>query len=127
MWAQPSFVRSPSAHGQATCGHFLSCWQSLCGYGRRRSALDYLEEFRAELLDIHPGRRLWHALSLLRGTLVLRLRRGHNNKAADAAVREGEELAPDEPHEAGRPRCNGNRPNAIEPEPVQGKRTNDYF
>jgi hypothetical protein len=47
----------------------------------------YLEEFRAELLDIHPGRRLWHARSLLRGAFVLRLRRGHNNKAADAAVR----------------------------------------
>jgi hypothetical protein len=28
-------------------------------------------------------------------------------------------------HEAGRPRCNGDRPYAIEPEPVQGMRTND--
>ncbi len=47
----------------------------------------YLEEFRAELLDIPPNTRLSHALSLLRGVLVLRLRRGLKNKAADAAVR----------------------------------------
>jgi hypothetical protein len=34
----------------------------------------YLEEFHAELLDVYRGRRLWHTLSLLRGTFVLRLR-----------------------------------------------------
>jgi hypothetical protein len=43
----------------------------------------YLEEFRAELLDIPRDTRLAHARSLLRGAFVLRLRRGLTNKAAD--------------------------------------------
>jgi vacuolar-type H+-ATPase subunit I/STV1 len=47
----------------------------------------YLEEFLAELLDIPPDTRLSHALSLLRGVFVLRLRRGLKNKAADATAR----------------------------------------
>lgn len=47
----------------------------------------YLEEFRAELLDLPRNTRLSHALSLLRGVFVLRLRRGLKNKATDAAVR----------------------------------------
>jgi hypothetical protein len=46
----------------------------------------YLEEFRAELLDVPRNTRLTHALSLVRGVFVLRLRRGLN-KATDAAVR----------------------------------------
>ena len=47
----------------------------------------YFEEFGAELLDVPCGTRLRHALSLLRGNFVLRLRCGHKNKRADAAVR----------------------------------------
>lgn len=47
----------------------------------------YLEEFRAELLDIPGDTRLSHALSLLRGVFVLRLRRGLRKETADAAVR----------------------------------------
>jgi hypothetical protein len=47
----------------------------------------YLEEFRAELLDVPGETRLRHALSLLRGVFVLRLRRGPKNEAADAAAR----------------------------------------
>jgi hypothetical protein len=47
----------------------------------------YLEEFRAELLDVPPNTRLSHALSLLRGVFVLRLRRGFKTEAADAAAR----------------------------------------
>jgi hypothetical protein len=46
----------------------------------------YLEEFRAELLDV-TDTRLSHAMSLLRGVLVLRLHRGLRKEAADAAVR----------------------------------------
>jgi hypothetical protein len=46
----------------------------------------YLEEFRAELLDVPGDKRLLHALSLLRGVLVLRLRRGLK-KAINVAVR----------------------------------------
>jgi phage repressor protein C with HTH and peptisase S24 domain len=42
----------------------------------------YLEEFRAELLDIPRDTRLSHARSLLRGAFVLRLRRGLTHKAA---------------------------------------------
>lgn len=47
----------------------------------------YLEEFRAELLDVPGDTRLSHALSLLRGVLVLRLRRGLKKEAADAVAR----------------------------------------
>jgi conflict system STAND superfamily ATPase len=47
----------------------------------------YLEEFRAELLDIPSNMRPSHALSLLRGVLVLRLRLGLKKEATDAAVR----------------------------------------
>ena len=47
----------------------------------------YLEEFRAELLDVPGHTRLTHALSLLRGVFVLRLRRGFKNTAGDTAVR----------------------------------------
>jgi hypothetical protein len=47
----------------------------------------YLEEFRAELLDVQRDARLRHARSLLLGVIVLRLRRGLKNKVADAAVR----------------------------------------
>lgn len=47
----------------------------------------YLEEFRAELLDVPRDTRLSHVLSLVRGVFVLRLRRGPQNKAADAAAR----------------------------------------
>lgn len=47
----------------------------------------YLEEFRAELLDVPRDTRLSHALSLLRGVFVLRLRRGLRKEAADAAAR----------------------------------------
>jgi hypothetical protein len=43
----------------------------------------YLEEFRAELLDVPRNTRPSHALSLLRAVFVLRLRRGLN-RAADA-------------------------------------------
>jgi hypothetical protein len=39
----------------------------------------HLEEFHAELLDLPPARRVWHALSLLRGAFVMRLRRGFKN------------------------------------------------
>jgi hypothetical protein len=46
----------------------------------------YLEEFRAELLDIPRDTRLTHALSLLRGAFVLRIRRGLK-KATDVEVR----------------------------------------
>lgn len=46
----------------------------------------YLEEFRAELLDVPRNTRLRHALSLLHGVFVLRLRRGRKNKATDAPV-----------------------------------------
>jgi hypothetical protein len=46
----------------------------------------YLEEFRAELLDIPRNTRLPHALSLLRGTFLLRLRRGFK-KVTDVAIR----------------------------------------
>jgi hypothetical protein len=47
----------------------------------------YFEEFLAELLDLPRTKRLRHALSLLRGVLVLRLRRGLKDKATDAAAR----------------------------------------
>jgi hypothetical protein len=47
----------------------------------------YLEEFHAELLDLPRNTRLSHALSLLRGVLVLRLRRGLRDKTADAPAR----------------------------------------
>jgi hypothetical protein len=47
----------------------------------------YLEEFRAELLELPRNMRLRHALSLFRGALVLRLRGDAKNKTADAAVR----------------------------------------
>lgn len=47
----------------------------------------YLEEFRAELLDVPHDTRLWHALSLLRGVFVLRLRHGLKKTAGEAAVR----------------------------------------
>lgn len=46
----------------------------------------YLEEFRAELLDVPRDTRRRHAVSLLRGVCVLRLRREPKNKGADAAV-----------------------------------------
>lgn len=45
----------------------------------------YLEEFRAELLDMPRDTQLSHALSLLRGAFVLRLRRGLK-KPTDLAV-----------------------------------------
>ncbi|MGH3898088.1 MAG: hypothetical protein ACRDTA_07490 [Pseudonocardiaceae bacterium] len=51
----------------------------------------YLEEFRAELLDVPRDTRLSHALSLLRGVFVLRLRRGHSDKATNAVVRRAED------------------------------------
>jgi hypothetical protein len=47
----------------------------------------YFEEFRAELLDIPSNTRLSHALSLVRGVFVLRLRRGFKNTASDVAGR----------------------------------------
>jgi hypothetical protein len=47
----------------------------------------YLEEFHAELLDVPRDTRLRHTLTLLRGVLVVRLRRGLKKKAADAAAR----------------------------------------
>jgi hypothetical protein len=47
----------------------------------------YLEEFRAELLDVPGDTQLRHSLSLLRGVFVMRLRRGLMNTAGDAAVR----------------------------------------
>lgn len=47
----------------------------------------YSEELHAELLDVPRYTRLSHALSLLRGVLVLRLRRGPGKEAANAAVR----------------------------------------
>jgi hypothetical protein len=47
----------------------------------------YFEEFRAELLDVHRDSRMRHAWSLLRGVIMLRLRREPKDKAADAAVR----------------------------------------
>jgi hypothetical protein len=47
----------------------------------------YLEEFRAELLDVPDDTRLSHALSLLRGVFVLRLRGGFKKEATDAAAR----------------------------------------
>lgn len=46
----------------------------------------YLEEFRAELLDIPRNTRRSHVLSLLRGVFVLRLRRGLK-KVTDATAR----------------------------------------
>jgi hypothetical protein len=46
----------------------------------------YSEEFHAEMLDVPRDTRLSHALSLLRGVSVLRLRRGLK-KATDAALR----------------------------------------
>lgn len=49
----------------------------------------YLEEFRAELLELPRGMRLRHALSLLRGVFVLRLRRGPKNKAANVRRAKG--------------------------------------
>ena len=56
------------------------------------SELDrYLEEFRAELLDVPHDTQLRHTLSLLRGVFVLRLRRGIRSKAADAAARKAKE------------------------------------
>jgi hypothetical protein len=45
----------------------------------------YLEEFRAELLDVRRDTRLWHARSLLRGVVMLRLRGDAKNKAARRA------------------------------------------
>ncbi|MGB6163355.1 MAG: hypothetical protein WCF33_22735 [Pseudonocardiaceae bacterium] len=45
----------------------------------------YLEEFRAELLDMPRDTQLSHALSLLRGAFGLRLRRGLK-KPTDVAV-----------------------------------------
>jgi hypothetical protein len=47
----------------------------------------YLEEYLAELLDLPCNSRLRHAVSLLRGAFVLRLRRGLKNTAGDVAVR----------------------------------------
>lgn len=44
----------------------------------------YLEEFHAELLDLPRRGRLRHALSMLRGVLVLRLRHGFKNTAGAA-------------------------------------------
>jgi hypothetical protein len=51
----------------------------------------YLEEFRAELLDIPRDTQLSHALSLLRGAFVLRLRRGLT-KPTDVAVRRANDV-----------------------------------
>jgi hypothetical protein len=51
----------------------------------------YLEEFRGELGDFPRNKQLWHALNLLRGVFVLRLRGGSKNKAADAVVRRVQE------------------------------------
>lgn len=51
----------------------------------------YLEEFRAELLDIPRDTQLSHALSLLRGAFVLRLRRGLK-KPTDVAASRANEL-----------------------------------
>lgn len=48
----------------------------------------YLEEFRAELLDISRSTQLRHALSLLRGVFVLR-RGGVKNKGAGPAAKRG--------------------------------------
>jgi hypothetical protein len=56
----------------------------------------YLEEFRAELLDVPDDTRLPHALSLLRGVFVVRLRRGFKKEATDAAARRGQGIALDE-------------------------------
>jgi hypothetical protein len=47
----------------------------------------YIEEFRAELLDLPRNMRLRHALSLLRGVCVLRLRRGFKNTTGDAVMK----------------------------------------
>jgi hypothetical protein len=47
----------------------------------------YLEEFRAELLDVPRESRLPHALSVLRGVFVLRLRRGLKKEATEAPAR----------------------------------------
>jgi hypothetical protein len=47
----------------------------------------YIEEFRAELLDLVGNMRLRHALSVLRGVFVLRLRRGLKKETADAAAK----------------------------------------
>ncbi|MGH3865224.1 MAG: hypothetical protein ACRDQ4_03635 [Pseudonocardiaceae bacterium] len=51
----------------------------------------YLEEFRAELLDMPRDTQLSHALSLLRGSFVLRLRRGFK-KPTDVAVSRAKDL-----------------------------------
>jgi hypothetical protein len=49
----------------------------------------YFEEFSAELLNLPRNKRLRHALSLLRGVFMLRLRGDAKNKAADAPREEG--------------------------------------
>jgi hypothetical protein len=51
----------------------------------------YLEEFRAELLDVPRDAQLSHAVSLLWGAFVLRLRRGLK-KPTDVAVRRANDV-----------------------------------
>jgi uncharacterized membrane protein len=50
----------------------------------------YSEEFHAELLDVDPGTRLRHVLSLLGGFFVLRLCRGLKKEMTDATARKTE-------------------------------------
>jgi hypothetical protein len=69
---------------QAWSVHFLAIAVRLLPPSERDR---YSEEFRAELLDVPRNTRLSHALSVLRGALVLHLRRGFKNTAGDAAVR----------------------------------------
>jgi hypothetical protein len=88
VWPKPSYLGR--ARADARLKHTRSV-RFLLAIGMRLlppSERDrYLEEFRAELLDVPRNTRLSHALSLVRGVFVLRLRRGPKTKAANAAVR----------------------------------------
>lgn len=85
----------------------------------------YMEEFRAELLDIPRGRRLRHALSLLRGVFVLRVRHGARKQGSQRE--ENKEIALDKAH-IKRGDLSGPESTATPPypSPLQGMRTNDY-
>lgn len=72
---QPEYVRS---------AHFLLAIAARLLPPSERAR--YREEFHAELLDIPRDTHLRHALSLLRGVVILRLRRGPQTQAADAPV-----------------------------------------
>jgi hypothetical protein len=78
-------VEEPTRSDPRWTGHFLVAIAVRLMPQSERDR--YLEEFRAELLDIPRETRRSHALSLLRGAVVLRLRGDAKNKTAHAAAK----------------------------------------